>query len=192
MMYLIAHSLILKQIWQILLSCIFPFHVYFLSKNTNDGCLYSARITISCRMNFDDYPLDAHTCQFQVGSCKYYTHYTAAFYPNQWTETTIDIFCKNNIKEEKLLFVEKTFVSTNFASSRKILHLKVYIVFRNNLSSFLQCRIDKSSFQDWIQYLYLFSTLRQILLFFCFMNFSYIIQEISRLIRKIIEFHTKW
>ena len=28
------------------------------------------RITISCRMNFDDYPLDAHTCQFQVGSCK--------------------------------------------------------------------------------------------------------------------------
>ena len=21
-------------------------------------------------MNFDDYPLDAHTCQFQVGSCK--------------------------------------------------------------------------------------------------------------------------
>ena len=28
------------------------------------------RITISCRMMFDDYPLDAHTCQFQVGSCK--------------------------------------------------------------------------------------------------------------------------
>ena len=55
----------------------------FCRKNTNDGCLYSARITISCRMNFDDYPLDAHTCQFQVGSCKYYTHYTAAFYPNQ-------------------------------------------------------------------------------------------------------------
>lgn len=26
------------------------------------------RITISCRMMFDDYPLDAHTCQFQVGS----------------------------------------------------------------------------------------------------------------------------
>ncbi len=22
-------------------------------------------------MNFDDYPLDAHTCQFQVGSCKF-------------------------------------------------------------------------------------------------------------------------
>ena len=22
-------------------------------------------------MMFDDYPLDAHTCQFQVGSCKY-------------------------------------------------------------------------------------------------------------------------
>ena len=28
------------------------------------------RIAISCRMNFDDYPLDEHTCQFQVGSCK--------------------------------------------------------------------------------------------------------------------------
>jgi len=26
------------------------------------------RITISCRMSFDQYPLDAHTCQFQVGS----------------------------------------------------------------------------------------------------------------------------
>merc|ERR1712106_694742 len=26
------------------------------------------RITISCRMNFDNYPLDAQTCQFQVGS----------------------------------------------------------------------------------------------------------------------------
>ena len=30
------------------------------------------RITISCRMNFDDYPLDAHTCHFQVGSCNIY------------------------------------------------------------------------------------------------------------------------
>lgn len=26
------------------------------------------RVTVSCRMMFDDYPLDAHTCQFQVGS----------------------------------------------------------------------------------------------------------------------------
>jgi hypothetical protein len=32
---------------------------------------YRVRITISCRMMFDDYPLDAHTCQFQVGSCKW-------------------------------------------------------------------------------------------------------------------------
>ena len=31
----------------------------------------SVHITISCQMNFDDYPLDAHACQFQVGSCKY-------------------------------------------------------------------------------------------------------------------------
>ena len=31
----------------------------------------SVRITFSCRMNFDDYPLDDHICQFQVGSCKY-------------------------------------------------------------------------------------------------------------------------
>ena len=28
-------------------------------------------MTISCKMMFDDYPLDAHKCQFQVGSCKY-------------------------------------------------------------------------------------------------------------------------
>ena len=33
--------------------------------------MFSVRIAISCQMNFDDYPLDAHTCQFQVGSCKY-------------------------------------------------------------------------------------------------------------------------
>jgi len=33
------------------------------------------RITISCRMDFDNYPLDAQTCQFQVGSY-YDTHET--------------------------------------------------------------------------------------------------------------------
>ena len=39
-------------------------------KNTSKKLFLRVRITISCRMNFDDYPLDAHTCQFQVGSCK--------------------------------------------------------------------------------------------------------------------------
>ena len=39
-------------------SCLFYFHVS------------RVRISISCRMNFNDYPLDGHTCQFQVGSCK--------------------------------------------------------------------------------------------------------------------------
>ena len=33
--------------------------------------IFSVHITVSCQMNFDDYPLDAHSCQFQVGSCKY-------------------------------------------------------------------------------------------------------------------------
>ena len=33
--------------------------------------IFSVHITISCQMNFDDYPLDAHACQFQVGSCEY-------------------------------------------------------------------------------------------------------------------------
>ena len=71
---------LLKERWQILLSpfSLF-FHVYVFVEKTNDWYLHSARITISCRMNFDDYPLDAHTCQFQVGSCKYYSHYAAAF-----------------------------------------------------------------------------------------------------------------
>lgn len=32
--------------------------------------IFSVHITVSCQMNFDDYPLDAHSCQFQVGSCK--------------------------------------------------------------------------------------------------------------------------
>ena len=39
-------------------------------QNTSKKLFLRVRITISCRMNFDDYPLDAHTCQFQVGSCK--------------------------------------------------------------------------------------------------------------------------
>ena len=82
MMYLIAHTLIERNMANFIV-LYFPISCLFFVENTNDGCLYSARITISCRMNFDDYPLDAHTCQFQVGSCKYYTHYTAAFYPNQ-------------------------------------------------------------------------------------------------------------
>ena len=72
MMYLIAYKL--EERWQIfivLLSFLCIFHVVFC-QNINDWCLHRARITISCRMNFDDYPLDAHTCQFQVGSCKYY------------------------------------------------------------------------------------------------------------------------
>lgn len=32
----------------------------------------SVHISISCQMNFDDYPLDSHACQFQVGSCEYW------------------------------------------------------------------------------------------------------------------------
>ena len=40
-------------------------------KNLFFSIYYRVRITISCRMMFDDYPLDAHTCQFQVGSCKW-------------------------------------------------------------------------------------------------------------------------
>lgn len=38
--------------------------------NRNKTITYElgVRIAISCRMNFDDYPLDEHTCQFQVGS----------------------------------------------------------------------------------------------------------------------------
>ena len=41
----------------------------FMDKHIN----YNARVdtTISCQMNFDDYPLDSHACQFQVGSCEY-------------------------------------------------------------------------------------------------------------------------
>ena len=36
--------------------------------------VHRVRIAVSCRMNFDDYPLDGHSCQFQVGSCKYRQH----------------------------------------------------------------------------------------------------------------------
>ena len=40
-----------------------------INKNKTITYELGVRITISCRMNFDDYPLDAHTCHFQVGSC---------------------------------------------------------------------------------------------------------------------------
>ena len=43
-----------------------------INKNKTITYELGVRITISCRMNFDNYPLDAQTCQFQVGSCKYY------------------------------------------------------------------------------------------------------------------------
>jgi len=39
-----------------------------INKNKTITYELGVRITISCRMNFDDYPLDAHTCHFQVGS----------------------------------------------------------------------------------------------------------------------------
>lgn len=39
-----------------------------IRKNKTINYELNVRITISCQMNFDDYPLDAHTCQFQVGS----------------------------------------------------------------------------------------------------------------------------
>ena len=41
-----------------------------INKNKTITYELGVRITISCRMNFDNYPLDAQTCQFQVGSCK--------------------------------------------------------------------------------------------------------------------------
>merc|ERR1712130_459456 len=39
-----------------------------MGKNKTINYELGVRITISCRMNFDDSPLDAHPCQFQVGS----------------------------------------------------------------------------------------------------------------------------
>lgn len=46
-----------------------------LRKNKTINYELGVRITFSCRMNFDDYPLDDHICQFQVGSY-YDTHET--------------------------------------------------------------------------------------------------------------------
>jgi len=39
-----------------------------IMKNKTINYELNVHITISCQMNFDDYPLDAHACQFQVGS----------------------------------------------------------------------------------------------------------------------------
>ena len=42
-----------------------------LNKNKTITYELGVRITISCRMDFNNYPLDAQTCQFQVGSCEF-------------------------------------------------------------------------------------------------------------------------
>ena len=57
--------------WQ-LLKIAWPWHVLLapITKIIFSFLNCSVRITISCRMSFDQYPLDAHTCQFQVGSCE--------------------------------------------------------------------------------------------------------------------------
>jgi len=39
-----------------------------IMKNKTINYELNVHITVSCQMNFDDYPLDAHSCQFQVGS----------------------------------------------------------------------------------------------------------------------------
>jgi len=39
-----------------------------MGKNKTINYELGVRVTISCRMVFDDYPLDDHSCQFQVGS----------------------------------------------------------------------------------------------------------------------------
>jgi len=39
-----------------------------IMKNKTINYELGVRVTISCKMMFDDYPLDAHMCQFQVGS----------------------------------------------------------------------------------------------------------------------------
>ena len=44
--------------------------IWFYAKSCGIINIFSVHITISCQMNFDDYPLDAHACQFQVGSCE--------------------------------------------------------------------------------------------------------------------------
>lgn len=39
-----------------------------IMKNKTINYELNVHISISCQMNFDDYPLDSHACQFQVGS----------------------------------------------------------------------------------------------------------------------------
>ena len=66
------------------------------------------RITISCQMNFDDYPLDDHTCQFQVGSCEYLnpvvvdTRDTIADYDTQETVTCSAFFIYDTERQRSL------------------------------------------------------------------------------------------
>ena len=61
----------LNQCVQLHLFRLAMFKIYAISKSFFLHGQKRVRITISCRMMFDDYPLDAHTCQFQVGSCKF-------------------------------------------------------------------------------------------------------------------------
>lgn len=84
----------------------------FSVMSTNGGL--SARITISCRMNFDDYPLDAHTCQFQVGSCKY--NIQSAF-----TFIIVDITSEVLVQNGKAFFTRNPFIFVNFDAVNDII-----------------------------------------------------------------------
>jgi len=63
-----------------------------LRKNKTINYELGVRITISCRMNFDDYPLDDHTCQFQVGS----------YYDTQETVTCSAFFIYDQERQRSL------------------------------------------------------------------------------------------
>ena len=61
--------------------------------------IFRVRVTISCKMNFDDYPLDDHVCQFQVGSCKSVNYFKLKLhflpeFPRLWHHRDGDLLFK--------------------------------------------------------------------------------------------------
>ena len=63
-----------------------------LNKNKTITYELGVRITISCRMDFNNYPLDAQTCQFQVGSCKLENIYIMKLKQKLWKQEQFNLF----------------------------------------------------------------------------------------------------
>ena len=115
---------------------------------------FSVRVTISCRMVFDDYPLDDHSCQFQVGSCKLMKSSSSELSINVFMSLDYDtietVTCKSyyiydQVRTILSVFRGNYYISISGASEKSsTLHSN-----RRSSATFLNCR-SSLRFTVWI------------------------------------------